>query len=120
MRYRILKSTFCFLLILFSLPKVFAQIEKITDDVDKDKPAKYKTKVLKSEKTGQKKFTIPRRFIQNTVSHYNYYFDATNKINQVIERARLSSTDNYFRLLPFYSYSLNNTAAQAADLDSVI
>ncbi len=120
MRYWILKSAFCFLLLSLSLPEVFAQVEKITDDVEKDKPAKYKTKVLKSEKTGQKKFTAPRRFIQNTVSHYNYYFDANNKINQVIERARLGNTDNYFRLLSFYSYSLNNTASQAAELDSVI
>src|SRR5258706_2627287 len=121
MHYRIVKPGFCFLLLsFFLLPDLLAQVGKITDDVEKDKPAKFKTKILKSERTGEKWFRLPRKIIQNTVSHYNYYFDATNKINQVIERARLSNTDNYYKLLPFYSYSLDNTAAQASDLDSVI
>ncbi len=97
-----------------------AQLGKITIDLLKDKPQKFKTKTLKSEKTGEKKFTLPRRFIQNTVSHYNYYFNASNKINEVIERARLSNKDNYAALLPFYSYSLNKTATQSSELDSVI
>jgi tetratricopeptide (TPR) repeat protein len=117
------RITRCFsILLLFCLmiPDVYAQLGKITFDLEKDKPAKFKTKTLKSEKTGQKKFTIPRRFIQNTVSHYNYYFNANNKINSVIERARLSNKDDYSLLLPYYSFSLNNTAAQKNELDSVI
>ncbi|MDQ6761810.1 MAG: tetratricopeptide repeat protein [Bacteroidota bacterium] len=104
----------------FFLPQLRAQLGKITIDLEKDKPAKFKTKTLKSEKTGEKKFTLPRRFVQNTVSHYNYYFNANNKINEVIERARLSNKDDYSKLLPFYSYSLTNTAAQNTELDSVI
>ena len=117
------RITRCFsILLLFCLmiPDVYAQLGKITFDLEKDKPAKFKTKTLKSEKTGQKKFTIPRRFIQNTVSHYNYYFNANNKINSVIERARLSNKDDYSQLLPYYSFSLNTTAAQSNELDSVI
>ena len=104
----------------FLSPVAFAQLGKITIDLAKDKPTKFKTKTLKSEKTGQKKFTVPRKIIQNTVSHYNYYFNANNKINEVIERARLSNKDVYYKLLPFYSYSLKNTATQASELDSVI
>lgn len=104
----------------FLFPQLHAQLGKITVDLEKDKPEKFKTKTLKSEKTGEKKFTIPRRFIQNTVSHYNYYFNANNKINEVIERARLSNKDDYAKLLPFYSYSLTGTAAQNTELDSVI
>ncbi|MDQ2719681.1 MAG: tetratricopeptide repeat protein [Bacteroidota bacterium] len=112
-----------FFLIIFScflLPEVHAQLDKITYDLEKDKPEKFKTKTLKSEKTGEKKFTIPRRFIQNTVSHYNYFFNANNKINTVIERARMSRKDDYSALLPFYSFSLTTTAAQKNELDSVI
>src|SRR5687767_8280559 len=116
----ILKTVCCFLLLLFFAPAGFAQLGKITIDLEKDKPKKFKTRTLKSEKTGEKKFTIPRKFIQNTASHYNYYFNADNKINEVIERARLANTDNYYKLLPFYSYSLDNTVAQASELDSVI
>lgn len=102
------------------LPEVHAQLGKITFDLEKDKPEKFKNKVLKSEKTGEKKFTLPRRFVQNTVSHYNYFFNANNKINAVIERARMANKENYAALLPYYSYSLTNTASQSSDLDSVI
>ena len=120
MNIRILKSLLVLLFTLLLLPEVHAQLGKITFDLEKDKPEKYKTKTLKSEKTGEKKFTVPRRFIQNTVSHYNYFYNANNKLNQVIERARIANKDNYAKLLPFYSYSLNNTAAQKIELDSVI
>jgi tetratricopeptide (TPR) repeat protein len=120
MKSRILKVLPVFLFCLSLLPEVHAQLGKITFDLDKDKPDKFKDKTLKSEKTGEKKFTVPRRFIQNTVSHYNYYFNANNKINQVIERARLGNRNDYTKLLPFYSYSLENTANQKRDLDSVI
>lgn len=120
MNPRILKSLSLLLFSLFFLPELHAQLGKITIDLEKDKPQKFKTKTLKSEKTGQKKFTLPRRFVQNTVSHYNYYYNANNKINAVIERARIANKDDYTKLLPFYGYSLENTAAQKTDLDSVI
>lgn len=117
---RIVKSLAVLLLTLFLLPEADAQLGKITIDLEKDKPEKFKTKTLKSEKTGNKKFTLPRRFVQNTVSHYNYYFNANNKLNKVIERARIATRDDYAKLLPFYGYSLTNTAAQKTELDSVI
>ena len=120
MNIRIVKPLFILLLSLFLLPEVYAQLGKITIDLEKDKPEKFKTKVLKSEKTGEKKFTLPRRFVQNTVSHYNYFFNANNKLNQVIERARIANIDNYSKLLPFYGYTLDNTSTQKTDLDSVI
>jgi tetratricopeptide (TPR) repeat protein len=120
MNPRILKSLYLLLLSLFLLPEVHAQLGKITIDLEKDKPQQFKTKTLKSEKTGEKKFTLPRKFIQNTVSHYNYFYNANNKINEVIDRARIANKDDYTKLLPFYGYSLENTAAQKTDLDSVI
>lgn len=84
------------------------------------KPKKYEEKVLGSEKTATKKFTPFRRFIQNNVTHYNYYFNANNKINEVIERAKMAQKDDYSRLLSFYPYNLENTATQQVELDSVI
>ncbi|HET7117905.1 MAG TPA: hypothetical protein VFI29_15525 [Hanamia sp.] len=108
------------LFFIFLLPEVHAQLSKITYDLDKDKPAKFKDTKLKSEKTGEKKFTLPRRFIQNTVSHYNYFFNANQKINSVIERARLANVDDYSKLIPYYSFTLDNTASQKIELDSVI
>ena len=59
MTTRIVKSLSVLLLFLFLLPEVHAQLGKITFDLEKDKPEKFKTKTLKSEKTGNKKFTLP-------------------------------------------------------------
>ncbi len=120
MNNRIIRLISALLLLFFLLPDAHAQIGKITFDLQKDKPQKFKDKELRSEKTGQKKFTIPRRFIQNTTSHYNYFYNANHKIKSVIELARIATKDDYSKLLPYYSYSLNNTAAQKRELDSVI
>ena len=99
----------------------FAQPTWTLDPFGKEKkPEKYEDKVLASEKTGDKKFGPVRKFIQNSVSHYNFYFNANNKLNSIIERAKLSNKDDYSHLLNFYSYSLDNTSTQKADLDSVI
>src|SRR5215210_526703 len=116
MRCLLLRSSMLLLLLCYLVP-AFSQLGTITFDLQKDKPQKFKNKKLKSETTGDKKFTLKRRISQNTVTHYNYYFNANNKLNEVIERARLSNNDVYYKLLPFYSYSLTNTASQANELD---
>lgn len=87
---------------------------------DIKKPQKFENRKLGSEKTGEKKFTLPRRFIQNTVTHYNWYFNAKTRLNDVIERAKLAHIDNYSTLLPFYNYSLEDTRREKSELDSVI
>jgi tetratricopeptide (TPR) repeat protein len=84
------------------------------------KPEQYEEKLLPSEKTATKKFTPVRRFIQNNTTHYNFYFNANNRLNAVLERARIANKDDYNQLLPFYGYSLDQTAAQRVELDSVI
>lgn len=84
------------------------------------KPEQYENKKLGSEKTADKKFTVPRNFIQNTVTHYNYYFNANNRVNAIIERAKMSNKEEYANLLSFYPYSLENTKTQTTELDSVV
>lgn len=84
------------------------------------KPEQFENRKLGSEKTAEKKFTVPRHFLQNNITHYNYYFNANNKVNTVVERAKMGSTDDFSQLLPFYNYTLDNTASQKGDLDSVI
>jgi tetratricopeptide (TPR) repeat protein len=84
------------------------------------KPEKYENRKLGSEKTADKKFTKFRRGVQNTVTHYNYYYNANNKLNAVLERARLANKDDYSRLLSFYPYSLEQTSTQKQELDSTI
>ncbi len=84
------------------------------------KPEKFENKKLGSEKTADKKFTLPRHFIQNTVTHYNFVFNANSKLNAIVERAKIAQKDDYTRLLDFYPYNLENTSTQTQDLDSVI
>ena len=101
--------------------KSMAQPTWTIDPFGKEKkPAKYEEKKLASEKTGEKKFRGVRKFLQNNTSHYNFYFNANNKLNHVIERAKLSNKDDYAKMLSFYPYSLDNTASQKSELDSVI
>lgn len=87
---------------------------------DLKKPPKFENRALGSEKAAKKKFTVPRRIMQNTITHYNYYFNANNRLNEIIARAKSANRDDYSRLLPFYSYTLQATAGYKNDLDSVI
>ncbi|MGN6293501.1 MAG: tetratricopeptide repeat protein [Chitinophagaceae bacterium] len=87
---------------------------------DFQKPKEFENRSLRAEKTPtDKKIKGPRRFIQNTITHYNYFFNANNKLNDVLARAKASFRDDYSRLLPFYNYSLDMTAADSIQLDSV-
>ncbi|MGK2861376.1 MAG: tetratricopeptide repeat protein [Chitinophagaceae bacterium] len=87
--------------------------------LDVEKPKEFENRVLRSEKSDQKKFSLPKRFIQNTITHYNYFFNASNKLNEVLERAKSSFTDDYSDLIPFYNYTLDATAADSIELDSI-
>jgi tetratricopeptide (TPR) repeat protein len=86
---------------------------------DLKKPKKYENRQLGAEKSSEKKFKVPRKFIQNTVTHYNWYFNANNRLNEVIERAKLAHKEDYSQLLPFYNYSIAQTS-EDKELDSVI
>jgi len=107
--------------ILLCANHLIAQPTWTVDLLGKDKkPEQYEEKKLPSEKTGEKKFTAFRRFLQNNTTRYNYYFNAVNKMNAVIERAKMAQQEDYSRLLNFYPYTLDATAAQKVELDSVI
>jgi hypothetical protein len=89
-------------------------------EIELDKPKKYENRKLASEKTGEKKFTIPRKIYQNTVTHYNYYFNANTRLNDLVSSAKASFKEDYSQLLPFYNYSLQTTSQNKQELDSII
>lgn len=68
----------------------------------------------------EKKFNLYRRVVQNNFTHFNYVYNANNKINLVLERAKEAQQDDYSKLISYYPYSLENTASQKNELDSVI
>ena len=84
--------------------------------LQKNKP--YTERLLPAEKTGEKGFRLPKRIFNNTVTRYNYVFNATNRLDGIIERATQKQIENYAELLPFYTYSLENTAKD--EIDTII
>ncbi len=73
-----------------------------------------------SEKLAEKKFTWNRRLMQNLITRYNYYYHAKNKLDGIIKSIARQGLDNYYELLPFYPYSLQDQGLDKNDLDSVI
>jgi tetratricopeptide (TPR) repeat protein len=113
------------LLLLFVLSTIaydsFAQPIWTINLLDSTKRSqKYEDRKLTSEKTDETKFTIPKHILQNNLTHYNFFYNANNKINTIVEIAKAAQKDNYTKLLNYYSFSLDNTASQKTDIDSVI
>ncbi|SKA06092.1 type IX secretion system periplasmic lipoprotein PorW/SprE [Sediminibacterium ginsengisoli] len=102
-------SLFAFLLFAGAQPNTTIEVAK---------PKPYENRTLPAEKTGNSKFPVTKRIYNNTVTRFNYYFNANNKVNDIITRARDANKDDYTRLLPFYDYSLDVTAKD--QIDSVI
>lgn len=113
------RHTIFALLTLLLLQAGLPAFSQLGFDLNIKKPKEYEERVLRSEKSGEKKFTLPRRFVQNTVTHYNYTFNANNKLNEVLERAKTAFKDDYSKLLPFYNFSLDVTAQDSIQLDSI-
>ena len=101
--------------------QAYAQPSWTIDLLGKEKkPEKFAERKLGSEKMAEKKFTKFRHIVQNNFTHYNYYYNANNKINAVIERAKASQKDDYSKLIGYYPFTLENTLSQKTELDSVI
>ena len=113
-------------LLLFSIccafaNKAWAQPTWTLDPFGREKkPKQFEDRKLGSERTADKKFTVVGNVIQNNITHYNYFFNANNKVNAVVEKAKMNYKDDYSRLLAFYPFELQGTASQKNDLDSVI
>ena len=95
----------------------FAQLN-LTYDLKK--PKAYENRKLKSELTPDKKINPVKRMKENIVAHYNFYFNANNKLQDVLNSAKKAHKDSFNRPLAFYNYTLDQTAAQKQELDSVI
>ncbi|MBI1344534.1 MAG: hypothetical protein GC171_16560 [Terrimonas sp.] len=117
---RIIRKIIAFTAFLTLCQIPFQSFCQLGISFDIKKPREYEDRILQSEKTGEKKFTTPRRFIQNTVTHYNYFFNANNTLNEIIEQAKMQNQDDFTQLLAFYNYSLDNTSKNTQQLDSVI
>lgn len=87
---------------------------------DLKKPKLYENRKLPSENTPEGKISSVKKLKQNIVTHYNFYFNANNKITGVLASAKKSFRDTFSNLIPVYNYSLDQIAQQKDELDSVI
>lgn len=106
------------IILITALPKLHAQGPSLSFDLKK--PQKFENRKLASEKTESRKFHAVRRFTQNGITKFNYHFNAYKKLADVIARGKAMHKDDYSRLLSFYNYSLEQTAKDKIELDSVI
>ena len=108
------------LLPFLCLSLTHAGVAQINIASDLTKPKAYENRKLASELTPDKKINPVKRVKQNIVSHYNFHFNASRKINAVLASAKQAHKDTFTRTLSFYNYSLDQTATQQTELDSVI
>lgn len=118
MNRRFLLAGWIFFALLGAFPyNLFAQPGAT---VNLSKPKKYMNRVLPSEKAKDKPMNPWQRAFNNIPTHYNFHFNGELKLQEVLENAVSGFRDDYSKLLPFYNFTMENTAAQATELDSVI
>ncbi len=122
-------ATFIYHIRLFGVKTLFVALalsgaivasgqSNITYDLKKN--PLYDNRKLPSELTPDKKINPVKRIKENITSHYNFYFNANNKLKTVLLSAKQSYKDTFSNLLSVYNFSLDQTASQQAELDSVI
>ncbi|MFD2888436.1 type IX secretion system periplasmic lipoprotein PorW/SprE [Chitinophaga cymbidii] len=84
------------------------------------KPAKVEDRRPPSEKMAEKRWTIKRKLVQNTVTRYNYYYHAKMKLEAVLKAINTQRQDNYNVFLPFYPFTIDKLNLDMNELDSVI
>lgn len=108
------------LTILFYCGHISSLMAQKDATLDVKKPEKYSNRILGSDKTFTTKYTVPRRLMQGMSTHYNFFFNANVKLTEVVAGAKQSFREDYTELLPFYNYTLDATASQKTELDSVL
>jgi len=88
--------------------------------IELNKPDKYENRTLPAENTPLTKISRTKKFYQNTVSHYNYYFNANKKIAEILEKGKAVFKEDYTTILPFYNYTIKDLSEDRTQLDSVI
>jgi tetratricopeptide (TPR) repeat protein len=82
---------------------------------------KKKQEQYSNEDMRKKKWTLPRKVIQNTFTRYNYYFNADRKMDEAIENMVRSNTDNYDSLITLFPFDPDRDSTKLApDMDTII
>ena len=98
LRMNLFARLFLFSTLLLSYTCVTAQPKL---EFNLKKPKQFENRQLPSEKLAEKKFTGMRHFFQNNYTHYNYFFNANLKLNEIISDSKMHFRDYYTQLLSF-------------------
>lgn len=114
-----------------SLAKVKAERDKLKKIREKDKEEKMqlalemkikkKQEAWNNEKMLKKKWSTPRKVLQNTFTRYNYYFNADKRMDEALvnmQRFRKEDYDAELALFPFDPD--RDSSVLAPDMDSII
>lgn len=74
-----------------------------------------------NEDMRKKKWTLPRKVIQNTYTRYNYYFNANKKMEEAVANMIRSNTDNYDSLIALFPFDPDRDSTKLlSDMDTII
>lgn len=114
-----------YLLLLFSMFFLFSGniallYAQPNTSIELTKPKKYEERKLGAEKTADTKMGLVKRAFQNNFTHFNYYYNAKQKIIEIESLSKQQHKDNYTQLLSFYPFTLEETVQQSSLIDSII
>lgn len=82
----------------------------------KKKQDKYTNEDLR-----KKKWSLPRKVLQNTFTRYNYYFNANRKMEEAVENMVRSNVDNYDSLIALFPFDPDRDSTKLlSDMDTII
>ncbi len=82
---------------------------------------KKKRSVYSNENMLKKKWSAPRKGVQNTFTHYNYYFNAARKMDEAEANMQRAAKDKWDERIELFSFNpTTDSATFTADMDSVI
>lgn len=98
--------------------------QKLTEDKMKlalELKIKKKHEAWSNEKMLKKKWSAPRRLLQNTFTHYNYYFNADRKMDEALANMQRINKENYDSLIALFPFDPDRDSTKLApDMDSII
>jgi len=115
-----------------SLATVRKAREKKGEETAKKKEEKQKSLAIKllhdkkqeewtNEKLLKRKWSIQRRIYQNTVTRYNYFYNARRKYDDAIRNLKKNNKDDYTKIISLEPYDVRKSGTSVAgDMDSVI
>lgn len=82
---------------------------------------KKKHEAWNNEKMLKKKWSVPRRLLQNTFTHYNYYFNADRKMDEALDNMLRMGKENYDSTIALFPFDPDKDSSKLApDMDSII